>query len=76
MVVDNDVVADTRVRKEAASLADAGYRVTVLGKGEDGLPEEEWVNNARIVRAPVPRTVLDELWDQRSQPRPWTPPSG
>jgi glycosyltransferase involved in cell wall biosynthesis len=69
MVVDNDVVADTRVRKEAASLAGAGYRVTVIGKGGDGLPAEERIGDARLVRVPVPRTVLDELWDQRKRRR-------
>jgi glycosyltransferase involved in cell wall biosynthesis len=69
MVVDNEVVADTRVRKEAASLADVGYRVTVLGNRGEGTPEEEWINDARIVRVPVPRTVLDEVWDQRQHRR-------
>jgi glycosyltransferase involved in cell wall biosynthesis len=69
MVVDNDVVADTRVRKEAASLADAGYQVTVIAQGGDGHPAEERVGDARIVRVPVPRTVLDELWDRRKRRR-------
>lgn len=69
MVVDNDVVADTRVRKEAVSLADAGYRVTVIGAGVEGRAAEERIGRARIVRVPVPSTVLDELWDQRKRRR-------
>jgi glycosyltransferase involved in cell wall biosynthesis len=69
MVVDNDVATDTRVRKEAASLADAGYRVTVVGKGSEGRPAEERIGSALVVRVPVPPTVLQERWDQRQRRR-------
>jgi glycosyltransferase involved in cell wall biosynthesis len=69
MVVDNSVVSDTRVRKEAIALAAAGYRVTVIGKAEDGVPSEENLGGAVIVRVPVVPTVLDELWDRRMRRR-------
>jgi glycosyltransferase involved in cell wall biosynthesis len=69
MVVDNDVVTDTRVRKEATSLGAAGYRVTVVGKGSEGQPAEERIGTARIVRVPVPPTVLQEHWDRRQRRR-------
>jgi glycosyltransferase involved in cell wall biosynthesis len=69
MVVDNDVVADARVRKEAESLAAAGYRVTVVGTADEGLAAEERVGDARVVRVPVPRTVLEEMWDRRMRRR-------
>jgi glycosyltransferase involved in cell wall biosynthesis len=69
MIVDNDVVIDSRVRKEAGSLAGAGYRVTVVGLAGTGLPSEEWVGDARILRVEVPRHILEEKWDQRSRRR-------
>jgi hypothetical protein len=69
MVVDNDVVIDSRVRKEAASLADAGYRVTVVGLATPGQPAEERVGDALILRVEVPRRILEEKWDQRVRRR-------
>jgi glycosyltransferase involved in cell wall biosynthesis len=69
MVVDNDVVIDSRVRKEAASLADAGYRVTVVGLAAVGLPSEEPVGGALILRVEVPHRILEEKWDQRVRRR-------
>jgi glycosyltransferase involved in cell wall biosynthesis len=69
MVVDNDVVIDSRVRKEATSLADAGYRVTVVGLAGAGLPSEERVGDALILRIEVPRHILEEKWDQRVRRR-------
>lgn len=52
VVVDNDVVHDVRVRKEATSLAAQGWRVLVLGISRNG-PEseiEEWVDGYAIYR--------------------------
>jgi glycosyltransferase involved in cell wall biosynthesis len=69
MVVDNDVVTDTRVRKEATSLVGAGYRVTVVGKASEGQPAEERIGNARLIRVPVPPTVHQEHWDRRRRRR-------
>jgi glycosyltransferase involved in cell wall biosynthesis len=52
MVVDNDVQRDPRVRKEARSLATAGYRVVVVGVSRSGPvpPAEETVSGYRIER--------------------------
>lgn len=61
MVVENDVAADTRVRKEASSLAEAGHRVTVVGLAAEGLPLHEQIGQAVIQRVDVPRRVL-EAW--------------
>jgi glycosyltransferase involved in cell wall biosynthesis len=69
MVVDNDVVIDSRVRKEAASLAGSGYRVTVVGLAGTDLPSEEWVGGALILRVEVPRVILEVKWDQRQRRR-------
>ncbi|MGH8882012.1 MAG: hypothetical protein ACRD0P_32460, partial [Stackebrandtia sp.] len=73
MVVDNDVVIDSRVRKEAASLAGAGYRVTVVGLAGIGLPLEEHVGDALILRVEVQRRILEEKWEQRVRRRQWRP---
>ncbi len=69
MIVDNDVVIDSRVRKEAASLADAGYRVTVVGLAVDGLPLEERLGAALVLRVDVPRRILEATWDRRVRRR-------
>jgi glycosyltransferase involved in cell wall biosynthesis len=58
MYVFNDVTLDSRVRREAATLARAGYRVTVLGTTRDPMSteiEREQVDGFEIVRVPVPR---------------------
>lgn len=52
MFVYNDVRTDARVRREAKALAQAGCRVTVVGRGARGLPPLESVDNFRIVRTP------------------------
>lgn len=51
MVVDNDVRYDARVRKEAASLAAAGWRVVVVGisTADPAPPDDEMVNGFRIL---------------------------
>ena len=41
MIVDNDVAHDARVRKEAASLAAAGWRVVVVGISRSGPEPDE-----------------------------------
>lgn len=50
MLVYNDVRTDARVRKEAKALAQAGCRVTVVGRGATGVPPVECVDGFRIVR--------------------------
>ena len=68
MLVRNRYTNDTRVEKEARTLTDAGYRVTVVADEGPGLPRTEDRQEARVVRVPrsgpqVPglRYVLHEL---------------
>lgn len=62
MVVDNDVVHDARVRKEAASLAARDWRVVVVGIAVNGPepPLREIVDGYTILRV-VPRLLRQNL---------------
>ena len=57
MFVLNDVRWDVRVQREATTLAEAGYEVTIIGRPTDPmatvLERERW-NGVEIVRVPVP----------------------
>jgi glycosyltransferase involved in cell wall biosynthesis len=71
MFVYNDVSRDSRVLREAATLAQAGLAVTVVGRPSDG--EELRVTSEdrdgfRIVRVPVPRAY--RVWRRRIR-FPW-----
>jgi glycosyltransferase involved in cell wall biosynthesis len=74
MMVANDVTNDSRVRKEAAALAEAGAEVTVLGVSADGEPSKEMLDGAQIVRVVVPYTRLEERKRKRAAHRGWRPP--
>jgi hypothetical protein len=51
MLVANSVTNDSRVRKEAAALAQAGVQVTVLGVAGWGEPQSrEMLDGAMVVR--------------------------
>jgi hypothetical protein len=71
MFVYNNVVHDSRVLKSAATLAAAGWRVTVIGRQHPidppAAPEEER-DGFRIVRVPLPPEIQDFLASVR---RPW-----
>ncbi len=54
MFVYNDVRRDSRVLREARSLASRGYRVRVIGRGSADLPAEEELDGFTVVRTPVP----------------------
>ena len=57
MFVLNDVRWDVRVQREATTLAEAGYEVTIIGRPTDPLAtvlERERWNGVEIVRVPVP----------------------
>jgi len=57
MFVYNNMVHDARVRKEARTLSEAGYRVTVLAVLDPGVtPREETVQGFRILR--ISRSIL------------------
>jgi glycosyltransferase involved in cell wall biosynthesis len=50
MLVRNAYTNDTRVEREAATLADAGFLVTVVGEGADGLLPSERRDGVHVVR--------------------------
>ena len=50
MVVKNQLWNDARVKKEAISLTEAGFIVTIIAQAEDGCPFEETWKNIRILR--------------------------
>jgi glycosyltransferase involved in cell wall biosynthesis len=58
MIVKNQLWNDARVKKEALSLAAAGYAVTVIALPEEGKPASEEWEGCRILRPPnTPRWV-------------------
>ncbi|MFD3405046.1 glycosyltransferase family 4 protein [Kribbella sp. NPDC058693] len=74
MIVANDVTNDSRVRKEAAALAETGAEVTVLGVSASGLPSREMLDGALIVRVAVPFALREERKRSRTARRNWRPP--
>ena len=57
MLVANDVSVDTRVRKMAHDLGEAGPRVTVLGISATGHRQVSKLGRATLVRVPVSSTI-------------------
>src|SRR5687768_3205470 len=55
MLVRNVYTHDTRVEKEARTLTDAGFEVTVVADAAPGLPERETRDGSTVIR--VPRTA-------------------
>ena len=55
MLVTSNLIHDNRVRKEAETLAAAGYRVTVFSHiGPDDVPRLGWDSRLGLVAIPVP----------------------
>src|SRR5256712_11418528 len=55
MVVENNPYPqDTRVRREARALAEAGYQVTVISPARPEQPWRETVDGVRVYRYPAP----------------------
>jgi glycosyltransferase involved in cell wall biosynthesis len=52
MLVRNAYTHDSRVEKEARTLTDAGYRVTIVADARSGLPEREARAEADVIRVP------------------------
>jgi hypothetical protein len=60
---------DTRVEKEAATLAAAGYEVTIIAALRPDLPREEMRGDVKIVRVdedPLPSRVVRRLVSRRT----------
>jgi len=60
MIVGNDVTTDSRVKREASALTEAGFDVTVLGYTAENRRDESWVGSWRLVRVPVRWTLRDD----------------
>ncbi|WP_132287966.1 glycosyltransferase [Kribbella sp. VKM Ac-2568] len=73
MLVANEVTNDSRVRKEAAALTEAGVQVTVLGISI-GEQSREMLDGAMVVRVAVPFTLREERIFNRARRRNWRPP--
>ncbi len=54
ILVNNPFVADTRCRKIASTLADAGYSVTVVAREAEGQPSRETDGSVAVVRLRQP----------------------
>ncbi|WP_193611195.1 glycosyltransferase family 4 protein [Nocardioides lijunqiniae] len=55
ILVDNDVRRDSRVQKQAVSMADKGWDVQVLGLAPRGEPQDAWMlGGARVLLLEVP----------------------
>jgi glycogen(starch) synthase len=67
MLVLNDVAHDARVRREAAALAGAGWRVLVVGTQRAGgtLPQRETLNGFDILRMNYRRFGAQKWWPWR-----------
>ena len=63
MLVLNKFTHDTRVLKEATTLADAGHTVTVWALGANKLPDQERIDGFTVKR-----------WTSRVAKWPWRPP--
>ncbi|MGH6657657.1 MAG: hypothetical protein ACRDVE_20920, partial [Actinocrinis sp.] len=57
MLVANGVVGDSRVQKIAWSMADAGWRVTLIGRASGTEAESFRIKDADVVLVPVPKVV-------------------
>ncbi|HET8587751.1 MAG TPA: glycosyltransferase family 4 protein [Candidatus Limnocylindria bacterium] len=61
MLVRNPFTNDTRVEREAASLARAGYQVTVVAEAAEGLPRREQTPSSTIIRVARPMRSVPGL---------------
>ena len=57
-LVGNDIIADTRVKRVAASAAAAGFRSTLLCYTAEPEGGESGMGEVRVIRVPVPFTVM------------------
>jgi glycosyltransferase involved in cell wall biosynthesis len=71
MFVRNDASRDVRVRREAASLAAVGYRVTVvaLGSRSSGLPDRDQFDGVTVIRV-LPPSAWRKRWED-ARYHPW-----
>ena len=81
ILVDNDVARDSRVQKQARSMADAGWDVTLLGQ-TTGKQARSWrLGDAKVRLVPTPRLLhrrpgdlrRSRLRDPLAYPVAWLP---
>ena len=78
MLVDNDVRGDSRVQKEARSMAAAGWEVILLGERRDA-PLETWtIGEAQVRLVPMDNklTYAPSTWRRGWLRRPFAYPPG
>ncbi|WP_144118996.1 glycosyltransferase family 4 protein [Catellatospora sichuanensis] len=79
MLVDNSVTGDSRVQKAAASAAEAGWDVVLLGRSADDKPQTWQVGGAEVRLVPMPNPPTKRRFEHR---RSWLraplgyPPTG
>ncbi|MEM8485149.1 MAG: glycosyltransferase family 4 protein [Bacteroidota bacterium] len=61
LVENNSYPGDTRVRREALALVDAGFHVTVIAPRALGQPKRDVVDDVHVYRYPEP-TERDSFW--------------
>lgn len=69
MLVVNDVTNDNRVKRSAVALAEAGLRVTVVGRARDDRMTVRPLGDAVLLRIPVPLTVRRDVVGRMRQRR-------
>ena len=65
MLVDNDVERDSRVQKQARSMAERGWDVTLLGRSLTSHPRRWRLGNAAVRLLPVPMNLARRPQDLR-----------
>ncbi len=54
MIVDNAIDGDSRVQKTAQSMAERGWKVTLIGRSPNGVKQEYELGQAQVIRLPMP----------------------
>ena len=66
LLENNSYPGDTRVRREALALVDAGFSVVIIAPRDPGQPRRETVQGVRVYRYPPPRerdSFLGFAWE-------------
>ena len=68
MLVDNDMVHDSRLHREASTLANAGWNVLIIAyyvqhRSQNNLPEWQEISGYKIWRHPIPRNSVTRIKD-------------
>jgi uncharacterized protein YllA (UPF0747 family) len=61
MILENSYNNDNRVRREAETLAKAGFNVFVLGLQRDGTLEYEEIHHVKVIRFKLSEFLLNKF---------------